>query len=211
MIKSKRMLRLVAVLAALAMFASACGGGGDESASGADCGVDEVDGDLALFNWAEYIDEDQLAEFASTFGINATMTTYDSNEAMEPIIAAGNSGYDVIVPSDYMVSILIDGQRVMELNKDAIPNAKNVSDEFSGLYYDPSGTYSVPYQWGTTGIGVNTAVVGTDFPRSWAIIFDPSFADEFSGQISLRCAQVPRLLAQHHQPGRTGRSHPAHL
>jgi len=185
MINSKKLLRLVAVLAALAMFASACGGDGDETASASSCGIDEVDGDLALFNWAEYIDEEQLAEFADTFGINATMTTYDSNEAMQSIIAGGNSGYDVIVPSDYMVSILIDGGDVMALNKDAIPNARNISDEFSGLYYDPTATYSLPYQWGTTGIGVNTAVVGTDFPRSWAIIFDPSFADEFSGSISL--------------------------
>jgi len=79
---SKRLLRLIAALAALAMFASACGGSGDdESANASSCGIDEVDGDLALFNWAEYIDEEQLAEFASTFGINATMTTYDSNEA----------------------------------------------------------------------------------------------------------------------------------
>ncbi|MBG7604830.1 MAG: hypothetical protein IZT58_09350, partial [Actinobacteria bacterium] len=62
-----------------------------------ECAVDEVDGDLALFNWAEYIDPDQLQRFADEYGISATMDVYDSNEAMQPQIAAGNSGYDVIV------------------------------------------------------------------------------------------------------------------
>ena len=113
------------------------------------------------------------------------MDVYDSNEAMQPIIAAGNSGYSLIVPSDYMVAILIAGEDVQPLNKDAIPNLSNVSADFRDLVYDPDGDYSAPYQWGTTGIAVDTAVVGTDFPRSWGLIFDPAIADEFSGRISL--------------------------
>ena len=73
----------------------------------------------------------------------------------------------------------------MKLNLDAIPNSSNISDDFSGLYYDPKAEYSVPYQWGTTGIGVNTAVVGDDFPRSWGLIFDPAISGAFDGQIQL--------------------------
>ena len=65
-------------------------GGGDMDT--VECAVDEVDGDLALFNWAEYIDPDQLQAFADEYGISATMDVYDSNEAMQPIIAAGGSG-----------------------------------------------------------------------------------------------------------------------
>ena len=116
---------------------------------------------------------------------DGTIDVYDSNEAMQPIISAGNSGYDLIVPSDYMVAILIAGEDIQPLNKDAIPNAANISSDFENLIYDPEGEYSVPYQWGTTGIAVDTAVVGTDFPRSWSIIFDPSVADAYSGRISL--------------------------
>jgi len=56
-----------------------------------------------MYNWAEYIDEEQLAAFAEEYGISFTLDTYESNEAMQPIISAGNSGYDVIVSSDYMV------------------------------------------------------------------------------------------------------------
>ena len=157
--------------------------GGDMST--AECAVDEVDGDLALFNWAEYIDPEQLQEFADEYGISATMDVYDSNEAMLPQIQAGNSGYDVIVPSDYMVSIMIAGEFIQPLNQDAIPNLSNLAEEFTGLEYDPDSTYSVPYQAGTTGLAVDTAAVGTDFPRSWDIVFDTEFSDEFSGQISL--------------------------
>ena len=162
--------------------------GGDGDMETADCAVDEVDGDLALYNWAEYIDPDLLTAFEEAYGVSVTQDTYDSNEAMQPIISAGNSGYDVIVPSDYMVSIMIENGDLLALNKDAIPNMSNLADDFaSGLPYDPEGDFSAPYQWGTTGLGVDKAVVGEDFPRSWALLFDEATAEEFgtAGEITL--------------------------
>ncbi|MCP4962693.1 MAG: spermidine/putrescine ABC transporter substrate-binding protein, partial [Actinomycetia bacterium] len=184
--KKSTTLQILAGLFAFAVIASACGDS-DESSGGpqASCELDQTDGDLAIYNWAEYIDEEQLAEFGAEYGITVTMDSYDSNEAMQPLISAGGSGFDLVVPSDYMVSILIESGRVMKLDKGAIPNLSNISEEFQGIYYDPSGDYSVPYQWGTTGIAVNTAVVGTDFPRSWSIVFDPAVSGEFDGQIQL--------------------------
>ncbi len=184
--KKSHWFRLVIGLLAAAMFVAACGDSDDAAGGEApDCGVNEIDGDLAMFNWAEYIDEEQLQAFADEFGISYTYDSYDSNEAMQPIVSAGNSGYDVIVPSDYMVSVMISAGSLMPLNFDAIPNAVNLSEDFSGLYFDPDGEYSLPYQWGTTGIGVNMAVVGTDFPRSWGLIFDPAISGEFDGKIQL--------------------------
>lgn len=157
----------------------------DDGSQVTECAPGEIDGDLAVFNWAEYIDEEQLGEFAGEHGINYSLDTFENNEAMQAIVAAGGSGYDVIVPSDYMVSILIQAGSIQPLNYDAIPNADNISPDFKGIYYDPQGAYSVPYQWGTTGIAVNTAVVGTDFPRSWGLIFDPAISGEFDGDIQL--------------------------
>ncbi len=180
--KNLTWLRILAGLLAFTLIAAACG---DDDAEQASCEVGETDGNLAMYNWAEYIDEEQLAEFASEHGISYSLDTYDSNEAMQPIVSAGGSGYDVIVPSDYMVSILIDAGSIQPLNFDAIPNATNISADFEGIYYDPEGEFSVPYQWGTTGIGVNTAVVGTDFPRSWGLIFDPAISGDFDGEIQL--------------------------
>ncbi len=180
----RRRTAVVALPVAFGLVAASCGSD-DEGGGAADCEVGEVDGDLALYNWSEYIDPDELAAFGEEYGIGATMDVYDSNEAMQPIVAAGNSGYDVIVPSDYMVGIMIAGENIQPLNKELIPNLGNLSDEFTGLDYDPEGDYSVPYQAGTTGISVDTAAVGTDFPRSWGLIFDPEISGEFDGQISL--------------------------
>jgi spermidine/putrescine-binding protein len=175
---------MMAALAPLALLAAACGGD-DTEAAATSCEVDQTDGDLAIFNWAEYIDEEQLAAFSAQYGVKVTMDVYDSNEAMQPIIAAGNSGYSLIVPSDYMVAILIAGEDIQPLDKTAIPNLANVSADFRDLAYDPSGDHSVPYQWGTTGLAVDTEVVGTDFPHSWSLVFDPAVADQYSGKISL--------------------------
>jgi len=173
--------------------ASDDGGEAAETPATTECAVDEVDGDLALYNWAEYIDPDLLAAFEEQYGVSVTQDTYDSNEAMQPIISAGNSGYDVIVPSDYMVSILIQNGDLMPLNKDAIPNYANLADEFaSGLPYDPDGTYAAPYQWGTTGLGVDKAVTGEDFPRSWAMVFDPDVAEQYGASGSITLLNDPR-------------------
>lgn len=200
--------RVLGGAVACSLVLAACGGDDDDSADepadgadggdGADaetaeCAVDEVDGDLALYNWAEYIDPDLLTSFEETYGVSVTQDTYDSNEAMQPIISAGNSGYDVIVPSDYMVSILIENGDLLALNKEAIPNLPNLLDEFaSGLPYDPAGDFSVPYQWGTTGLGVDKAVTGEDFPRSWALVFDPATAEEYGAAGAITLLNDPR-------------------
>jgi spermidine/putrescine-binding protein len=206
---SKR--KTVASLAALSIVVAACGGDDDDTAAdepaaddteadepeagpeGVECGVDEVDGDLFLYNWAEYIDPELLTAFEEEYGVSVTQDTYDSNEAMQPIISAGNSGYDVIVPSDYMVSILIDNGDLLPLTKDAIPNYSNLADEFaSGLPYDPEGAYAAPYQWGTTGLGVDKAVTGEDFPRSWALVFDEATAEQYGTAGAITLLNDPR-------------------
>ena len=176
--------RWFSALGAISLVAVACGDDDGAPSAESGCAVGEVDGDLALYNWAEYIDPEQLDAFAAEFDIDATMTVYDSNEAMQPIVAAGNSGYDVIVPSDYMVGIMIDGGFLSPLDMDAIPNATNISPDFANPSYDPDQAYSLPYQWGYTGLAVDTEVVGTDFPRSWDLVFGAE-AEAFSGKITL--------------------------
>lgn len=179
---------ILPALLAASLVLAACGGDDDAAdvdGAATECALDQVDGDLALYNWAEYIDPDLLAAFEVQYDVKVTQDTYDSNEAMQPIISAGNSGYDVIVPSDYMVSILIENGDLQPLNKDAIPNYANLSDEFrSGLPYDPEGTYAAPYQWGTTGLGVDLAAAGGEVPHTWGIVFGPE-AQQFAGKITL--------------------------
>ena len=187
--------KLLGLLFALTLVAAACGGSDDagEAAATGACEVGQTDGDLALYNWSEYMDPDLVDAFEAEFGVSVNEDFYDSNEAMQPIVAAGGSGYDVIVPSDYMVSILIENGDLMPLVKDAIPNYANLAAEFaSGLPYDPDGTYAAPYQWGTTGLGVDKAVTGEDFPRSWALVFDPAVAEQYGAAGSITLLNDPR-------------------
>lgn len=193
---SSSKLRLGAGLIAFGVAAAGCSGsgssgdsdsnsGGEAGSSGEiSCAVGETDGDLSLFSWTEYLDPDLAAKFSEETGIKLIETSFGSNEEMAPIIMAGASGHDVIVPSDYMVSVLIAAagageNSVMPLIKDAIPNLSNLAPDFaSGLPYDPEGDWSVPYQWGTTGLGVDLAITGPNVPHSWALIFDRSVAEE---------------------------------
>ena len=152
---TRTLLRLLAALCALSLIAAACGGDDDESADsdasadesaatdddggdgGSDepasadgtCAAGETDGDLNLYNWAEYIDPELKTQFEEEFGVTVNEDNYDSNEAMQPIISAGNSGYDLIVPSDYMVSILIELGDIAPIQKDAVPNLANLAPE----------------------------------------------------------------------------------
>ena len=175
-------MRLIAAAIVVAVLATACGGG-DETASGAasTCEAGQTDGPLAIYNWTEYMDPDLKDAFAAEFGVEVTENNYDPNEQMQPIINAGGSGFDFIVPSDYMVSIMIDAGNLQPLNRDAIPNISNLASEFaSGLPFDPDATYTAPYQWGTTGLGVDLSVTGEDVPRTWGLIFDPELAAEYN-------------------------------
>ena len=89
--KTRHLLRLLAVALALSLVAAACGSDDESSSEPASCDVGQTDGDLAIFNWAEYIDQEELDAFAAEFDVGVTMDTYDSNEAMQPIISVGNS------------------------------------------------------------------------------------------------------------------------
>ncbi|MFA9445009.1 PotD/PotF family extracellular solute-binding protein [Egicoccus sp. AB-alg6-2] len=154
---------------------TAAGDGGDAEAVA--CEIDEVDGDLLLYNWSEYMDPDLLAAFGEEYGVSATEDTFTSNEALLAQIRAGGAEYDVIVPSDYMVAIMIEEGLLLPLDHEAIPNASNVAEEFTTPPYDPDLAYSMPYQWGTTGLGVNLDVVGDDPEPTWGWLFDEELRD----------------------------------
>ena len=186
--------RIAASLVAASVLVAACGSGSDsgsESDSGgetveaATCDVDQVDGDLAMFGWAEYIDPEQLEAFGEEFGIETTYTVFDSNEAMQAIVSVGGSGHDVILPSDYMVGIMGETGELLPLTAEALPNTVNLRPDFTGLDYDPDGTWSVPYQAGTTGLAVDTEVLGEDYPRSWGLIFDPAISEQYADKITM--------------------------
>jgi spermidine/putrescine-binding protein len=130
--------------------------------------------ELNLYGWSEYVPQELLDAFAKEYKVKVNYDTYASNEELMAKLQAGKTNYDVIIPSDYTVNILI-GQKMLEpIDLDHIPNFVNVDDQFKNLPYDPGNKYSVPYQWGSVGIAVNTAKV-TQPIKKFADLWDPAF------------------------------------
>ena len=190
------MLKPVMLLAVVALVIASCdsseGGapvtslaelpvGGEEVTR---CELGEIDGDLDFYNWAEYIDPELIAAFEEDYEVDVVEDFYVSNEAL---LAKMQSGaiYDLIVPSDYMVGIMIEGSLLAALQTDAVPNLGNLAPLFLDPAYDPGGVYSVAYQWGTVGLAVDVDVVGEGSDASWALLFDPTVIAEYPSGVSL--------------------------
>jgi spermidine/putrescine transport system substrate-binding protein len=135
---------------------------------------------LSFYNWTEYVAKSTIPSFEKKTGIQVTQDFYTSNEELLAKLQAGGTGYDVIVPSDYMVEVMIKSDVIQPLDKSKIPNFKNIGENFKGLPYDPNNEYSVPYQWGTTGILYNKKEIGKQ-EESW----DPMWNPEFEGRIGM--------------------------
>ena len=126
-------------------------------------------------SWGEYIDEDLISQFEEETGIIVNYQTAESNEALYSLLKSGAGDYDVIVPSDYMISQLIEEDMLAELDYRQIPNYALISERFKGLTYDPQERYSVPYAWGTVGIIYNETMLDEPI-TSWSALFDPKYA-----------------------------------
>ncbi|MFQ5556330.1 MAG: extracellular solute-binding protein [Acidimicrobiales bacterium] len=181
--------RILVLAVSLALFAAACGDDSDEAGGSGDgaasCAPGQTDGDLAFYNWSEYIDPELVSAFETEFGVSVTQDFYPSNEELIAKVQAG-AVYDLIVPSDYMVSIMIDEGLLAPLQRGALPNIANLADRFAGgLPFDPDAEYSVPYQWGTTGLGVDLGAAGGEVPHTWGLIFDAELSAQFAGSITL--------------------------
>ncbi|MGB9301677.1 MAG: spermidine/putrescine ABC transporter substrate-binding protein [Anaerolineae bacterium] len=141
--------------------------------------AEELADTLYVFNWAAYMDETLLSQYEEEYGITIVYDTYDSNEDLLAKLQAGATGYDVIFPSDYMVSQMIELGLLAPLDFNNIPNFANVADLNKDPAYDPGNVYSVPYFWGTTGIGYDAEAVDPP-PDSWAWLFDAATACQYA-------------------------------
>ncbi len=126
-------------------------------------------------SWGEYIDEDLITQFEEETGIVVNYQTAESNEALYSLLKSGAGDYDVVVPSDYMSSQLIEEDMLSELDYGQIPNYALISQRFKGLTYDPQERYTVPYAWGTVGIIYNTSMIAEPI-TSWSALFDSKYA-----------------------------------
>jgi spermidine/putrescine transport system substrate-binding protein len=126
---------------------------------------------LSVYNWTTYIAEDTISNFEALCGVTVTYDTFPTDNDMLARIRQGNPGYDIVVPSTSVLVLMIEEGLVLPINLDNIPNFANLDNAFIGLDFDPENTFSVPYQWGTVGIGYNVERVGFEI-TSWQDMLD---------------------------------------
>ncbi len=141
---------------------------------------------INVYNWGEYIstgaDEGTLdvnGEFEKLTGIKVNYTNFATNEELYAKLKGGAASYDVIIPSDYMISKMIRENMIQPLDFDNIPNFRYIMENFRNQDYDPENAYSVPYTWGTVGIIYDTTMV--DIPEEeidWDLLWNEDYADQ---------------------------------
>ncbi len=143
------------------------------------CGKEYKNGEVVVYNWGEYINEDVIEMFEEEYDIEVIYDEFTENEDMYPIINIGEVNYDVVCPSDYMINRMINEGLLAELNYDNIPNIKNIDPTYlkSAEEFDPGNKYAVPYCWGTVGILYNKTMVDEPI-TSWSAIFDEKYQNE---------------------------------
>jgi spermidine/putrescine transport system substrate-binding protein len=139
-------------------------------------------GELHIYNWGNYTNPKLIEKFEKAYDVKVTLDDYDSNETMLSKVRAGNSGYDIVVPSDYTVKIMIDDGLLEKTEPNQMENFKNVRPEFVNIYWDSGRHYTVPWQFGMTTFTINTDKYKGDI-NTLALMFDPPA--ELKGRINM--------------------------
>jgi spermidine/putrescine transport system substrate-binding protein len=140
-------------------------------ASAAPAFTPATSGTLRLYTWSDYIPQSLVDRFSKETGIRMSVDYYDSNETLEAKLkASGGKGYDLVVPSDYMVEILQKENLLQQFDATSLPNGKNVTGKFLDVYFDPGRKYTIPYLYGTTGYAYDPSVVTTPM-KTWKDYF----------------------------------------
>lgn len=195
MIIKKLLSAALALVIMLSLLAS-CGKKEDAVSSEAESSqpTSGSNGELKVYNWGEYIDEETIYQFEKETGIHVTYDVFETNEEMYPIIEAGGVAYDVVCPSDYMIEKMMNHGLLQKINYENIPNMKYLSSTImEGCEaFDPGNQYAVPYTYGTLGILYNTTMV-TEPVTSWNILWDEKYKDNILMYNSVRDTFVAPL------------------
>jgi spermidine/putrescine transport system substrate-binding protein len=141
-----------------------------------------AEGELHIFNWGNYTSPEMIKKFEDTYKVKVTITDYDSNDDALAKVRAGGHGFDIVVPSANFVPIWIKEGLLLETRPDQMENFKNVEAKWVDVPFDPGRHYTVPWQWGTTGVAVNKSVYSGDVDTS-SIFLDPP--PELVGKINV--------------------------
>ena len=141
-----------------------------------------AEGELNIFNWGDYTSPEMIKKFEEKYSIKVTVTDYDSNDTALAKVRAGGHGFDIVVPSANFVPIWISEGLLLETRPDQMENFKNMTPKWVEAPFDPGRRYTVPWQWGTTGVYVLKSLYSGDVNTS-AIFLDPP--PELVGKINV--------------------------
>lgn len=187
------MKRILSLIVALLMIGSlivlsACSSNSADAEDGEDeeensSAAGGYQGEVNVYNWGEYISPgddgamDVIDEFEKKYNIKVNYTNFETNEELYNVLTNSNSTYDVIFPSDYMVSRLREEGMLAKLDFDNIPNYKYIDERFKNMAYDPDNEYSVPYSWNFVAIGYNTEMIEEGSITGFKDLWDPQYKD----------------------------------
>jgi spermidine/putrescine transport system substrate-binding protein len=167
-------------ISAMTAFLAACGGSTSSEDEAADTAAattgaakaPQASGTLFYYNWAAYVNPDTYKRFTKDTGVKIKKDFYTSNEDLQAKLQAGAKGYDLIVPTGYMVQILADAGKLQKIDWSKLPNVQaNLDPKFRKLPFDPKDEYSVAKDWGTTGFVYRTDLV-KEKPTTWKEFFE---------------------------------------
>lgn len=164
-----RKTSLVALGAIAVLTLTACSGGSDAGSG------DGESTELNIYGWEGEIPDAVVEAFEEETGISVTVDTFDSNETMISKLAAGNSGYDIVEPSQYAVQLLVGQELIEPIDYSKVDGMDNLQDKFIDPAFDPGNEYSVPWIWGSTGLLYNVDCTGEEL-TSWDAILDEKYA-----------------------------------
>jgi len=141
-----------------------------------------AEGELFLYNWGNYTSPDLIKKFEETYKVKVTITDFDSNDTALAKVEAGASGFDLVVPSAGFVGIYAEKGLIQKLDLSRLPNHKNIDPQWMDVAWDKGREWSIPWQWGSTGMSVNTKVYSGDINTS-AIFMNPP--PELEGKINV--------------------------
>ena len=141
-----------------------------------------AEGELNIYNWGNYTSPEMIEKFEKEYDVDVTITDYDSNDTALAKIKAGGHGFDIVVPSGTYIPIFAGEGLLMESNPNEMENFKYIDPRWVDVNFDPGRKYSVPWQWGTVGVTVDTAVYDGNIHTA-ALIFDPP--EELRGKINV--------------------------
>ncbi len=141
-----------------------------------------AEGKLNIYNWGNYTSPELIEKFEAEYDVEVTLDGYDSNETMLAKVKEGGTGYDIVVPGDYMIKIMIQEGLLAEIKPNEMENFSNMDPKWVDVWWDEGRNYSVPWQWGTTSFTVDTEVYDGDI-NTLKLLFEPPA--ELQGRINM--------------------------